>query len=64
MLSLPSSPQVKADIIVLLEIPVLWGKWSVLFFWYFAELAVVELRVLQNSLASRLWNVAGRENEV
>jgi len=34
---------VKADIIVLLEIPVLWGKWSVLVLWYSAELAVVEL---------------------
>jgi hypothetical protein len=34
---------VKADIIVLLEIPVLWEKWSVLVCWYFAELTAVEL---------------------
>jgi hypothetical protein len=73
MLSLPSSPQVKADFIVLLEIPVLWKKWSVLVLWYFAELAAVELllrqlkefgKILQNSLAPSLWNVAGRDNEV
>jgi hypothetical protein len=47
MLSLPSSPQVKADFIVLLEMPVLWKKWSVLVFWYFAELAAVELLLRQ-----------------